>query len=204
MTAWSVIVPVKGGQGAKSRLPALVCGVPRARVAAALAGDTVAAIAEAASVRRVVVVSAARDTRMEWPVEVEVRLQSAEGLNGAIAEVARTLAGPVAVVLGDLPALRPGDVDDALALAGQANRAVVADAAGTGTTLLAARDGRLLPAFGAGSLMRHRALGYRVIEGTPRMRADVDTEQDLERARALGVGPLTAAALAETPLVSAG
>lgn len=199
---WTVIVPVKGGTDGKSRLPATVRGVARARVAAAFAADTVAAVAAATAVARVIVVTATPDVALPDLPKVEVRGQHAAGLNPAIAEVERDVSGPIAVVLGDLPALRPEDVDDALGRAAGLRRAVVADAAGTGTTLLAAADGRLLPAFGARSLSRHRALGSTVLAGSPRLRADVDTERDLDRAESLGLGIHTAELLSLTPIVT--
>ena len=78
-------------------------------------------------------------------------------------------------------------------------RAFLADAAGIGTTLLAAAPGReLAPAFGGASRARHQASGARgtVAGGVDSVRQDVDTGDDLRAALALGVGPYTAAASA--------
>jgi 2-phospho-L-lactate guanylyltransferase len=114
-------------------------------------------------------------------------------------------ARPAAVLLADLPALRPEDLDAALAAARDAldaegtRMAAVPDADGTGTVLLAARTpARLDPAFGPGSFAEHLRRGAVPLPlDLPRLRRDVDTPADLDAALALGVGPRTASALAE-------
>jgi 2-phospho-L-lactate guanylyltransferase len=111
---------------------------------------------------------------------------------------------PAAVLLADLPALRPEDLEAGLAAAEAAfgrrpaaPMAVVPDADGTGTVLLAARTPAALdPAFGAGSLAEHVRRGaVRLDLDLPRLRRDVDTRADLDAALALGVGARTASAL---------
>jgi 2-phospho-L-lactate guanylyltransferase len=111
---------------------------------------------------------------------------------------------PAAVLLGDLPALRPDDLDTTLravaaVLAADpgARQVVVPDADGTGTVLLAARrPDQVRHAFGTGSAARHVALGARRLESVPaRLRRDVDTPADLAAAVVLGVGPRTARTL---------
>ena len=102
----------------------------------------------------------------------------------------------VAVLLGDLPALRPQDLLTALAACGEHDRAVVPDADGSGTVLLTARDGIPEPEFGRGSAARH-AVGATLLDlGLPRLRRDVDTADDLASAIELGVGTRTSAVLA--------
>ncbi|HEX6955617.1 MAG TPA: hypothetical protein VF156_12120, partial [Agromyces sp.] len=65
----------------------------------------------------------------------------------------------VAVLLGDLPALRARDLDAALEVAARHPLAFVADAEGPGTTLATARAGEGLTAhFGADSAARHAAV----------------------------------------------
>ena len=67
---------------------------------------------------------------------------------------------PRAALLGDLPALRPADLAAALEAAASVDRGVVADAEGTGSTLVTARAGvAWASAFGDGSFARHVALG---------------------------------------------
>ena len=128
----------------------------------------------------------------------------AAGLNAAIrAGVASARSGAslaavsVAVLLGDLPALRPGDLGAALEVASEHHRAVVTDADGSGTTLLTARSGvELHPAFGPGSAAEHVARGHVVLDvaevpAVSGLRQDVDLARDLAAVAALGPGPRT-------------
>ena len=104
----------------------------------------------------------------------------------------------VAAMCADLPSLRTEDLTDALS-AGLTSRWFVADAAGTGTTLLAAGPGvELDPHFGAGSALRHEESGAMPVRAElSSLRRDVDTEADLAAARELGVGEHTARALGD-------
>lgn len=128
----------------------------------------------------------------------------AAGLNAAIrAGVVSARSGgslaavSVAVLLGDLPALRPGDLGAALEAASEHHRAVVTDADGSGTTLLTARSGvELHPAFGPGSAAEHAARGHVVLDvadvpAVSGLRQDVDLARDLAAVAALGPGPRT-------------
>ena len=73
-------------------------------------------------------------------------------------------------------------------------RAFVADADGTGTTLLTGVRTALAPRFGHGSARAHRAGGAVELTGSwPGLVRDVDTDADLRAAVALGAGPRTAA-----------
>jgi 2-phospho-L-lactate guanylyltransferase len=101
----------------------------------------------------------------------------------------------VAALVGDLPALRPEELADALTAAAGHPRAFVPDAEGAGTTLLAVRPGvSLAPAFGAGSAARHGS-GAVALDAGPGLRRDVDTAADLQAAADVGLGPATAAVL---------
>jgi 2-phospho-L-lactate guanylyltransferase len=101
-------------------------------------------------------------------------------------------------MLADLPCLRTEDLQEALdeALA-RGTRAFVADAAGTGTTLLVSPAGTELgPRFGPQSARAHAASGAAALGGAlSSLRLDVDTTEDLDRAVALRVGPSTSRAL---------
>jgi 2-phospho-L-lactate guanylyltransferase len=190
---WTVLVPVKPGGAAKSRLRGALPGGPHAELVAALVRDTLRALAGCPAVDRVVVVGA--DPGVDG---VTVLADPGGGLNAALRSAAAGVpAGAnVAALLGDLPALDPGELAEALAAA--TVRAFVADAAGSGTTLLAAPAGWALgPRFGAGSAQAHRASGARALDGAwPTLRRDVDTAADLAAAAALGLGPATSALLA--------
>ncbi|MDN4475304.1 2-phospho-L-lactate guanylyltransferase [Demequina sp. SYSU T00192] len=200
MTRWTVIVPVKGGTRAKSRLPETLGGASRGMLAAALTADTLAAVAGTASVARILVVSSVADLDPAWlgdvgPRALVVRQASGAGLNAAVRHAAGMVSGRVAVVLGDLPSLRPGDLAAVLGVAERHPRGMVADAEGHGTTMLTTLGDPLAVSFGPRSAARHRRAGHVEIPAPLRARADVDTVEDLARARTLGVGPRTAAAL---------
>ena len=110
--------------------------------------------------------------------------EPAAGLNPALAHGAsrgRRAAGPGRArpaLAADLPALRPAELDRGLRAAARWPEAFVADAAGTGTTLYAARPGTpFRPRFGAGSAGRYRAGGAVeiLLADVPSLRSDVDT-----------------------------
>jgi len=198
---WTVVVPVKGGPGAKSRLAGSLDGGARRALADALALDTLDAVLATPSVSCVVVVTsearfvpAAAD---DGPRVVHVD-DPGRGLSAAVrAGIDAVSQGPCAVLLGDLPALRPADLEAALANATPHERAFVPDADGTGTTLLTGRTpGALRPRFGTGSADAHAAEGHVRLDAGASLRRDVDTAADLEAAVALGVGRRTAAFLA--------
>jgi 2-phospho-L-lactate guanylyltransferase len=141
---------------------------------------------------------------------------SQAALNAALrhgaAEAARRWPGTgLAALTADLPSLRPAELSTALhaaavttstgttaSITGRA--AFVPDAAGFGTTLYAvAPGGDFRPEFGGMSRARHAASGAieLALDGVPGLRRDVDTEQDLRTAIALGTGRRTAALAAE-------
>ncbi|WP_232792526.1 2-phospho-L-lactate guanylyltransferase [Actinacidiphila yeochonensis] len=202
---WSLVVPLKPLALAKSRLAA--AGPLRPALALAFALDTVGAALACPEVAEVTVVTDDPAAAAELvAVGAHVVPDSpAAGLNaalrhGAAAVRARRASAPVAALNGDLPALRPAELAQVLrAAAGIGERAFVTDAAGIGTTLLAAPPAVVLaPAFGGPSRARHLASGAAEIglPHAPSVRQDVDTLDDLRAALALGVGPATAEAAA--------
>jgi 2-phospho-L-lactate guanylyltransferase len=211
-----LVVPVKPLYAAKSRLRGAAdrgVGDPdaHAALALALAHDTVAAVAAARTVRRLLVVSSDPVVAAELAaVGVEVAPDVGGGLNAALRHGAGLLraadpGAPVGALQADLPALRPEELDDAVAAAAALaatgrGRAFCADADGHGTTfLLAAAGVPLDPRFGDGSAARHRGTGAVALDGPwPGLRRDVDTGDDLCAAAELGLGPHTRAVLAPT------
>ncbi|MGP3948301.1 2-phospho-L-lactate guanylyltransferase [Streptomyces sp. 7N604] len=203
---WSLVVPLKPLSLAKSRLAEAAGAGLRPGLALAFAQDTVAAALGCADVRDVVVVTDDPLARAELSALGARTLPDAPGagLNAALAHGARWVRGErpearVAALNADLPALRPAELARVLAAAGAFPRTFLADAAGIGTTFLAAAHGAdLAPAFGGPSRDRHRASGAReiLLDGVESVRRDVDTREDLLAALALGVGPRTAAAAA--------
>jgi 2-phospho-L-lactate guanylyltransferase len=197
---WRVVLPVKGSGQAKSRLD--VPGVSRSELAAAMSLDTLAAVLACPSVGRVFVVTAdpsvAAAARAAGATAVS---DPGGGLNPALRHGAETAGrerdGPIALLLADLPALTPPDLDEALTAAALHDAAYVPDLEGTGTVLLTGRTPVLLqPEFGDGSAARHEAHATRLELDLPRLRRDVDVRAALQEAVALGVGPRTAAVLA--------
>ena len=199
-TAWSLVVPVKGGEGAKSRLRAPE-GVDRIALARALALDTIVAAAEAVGADHVVVVtSEAEMSQSVRALGVHFLRDPGEGLNAAAgAGLAAFDAGQAAaVLLGDVPALRAADLRAALVSATAYACWFVPDAEGNGTVLLGSSEASSVrPRFGSGSAARHEAEGHvRLDLDLPRLRRDVDDEASLGEALRLGVGRHTAALLA--------
>ena len=198
---WTVVVPVKGGPDAKSRLATDLDDADRRALADALALDTLDAVLATPAVSCVVVVTG-EDRLLPVAADDGPRVVHVDdpgrGLGAAVqAGLEAAPDGPCAVLLGDLPALRPDDLDAALADAAHHERAFVADADGTGTTLLTGRTpGSLRPRFGPGSAAAHRVAGHVPLDARPSLRRDVDTATDLDDAVALGVGRRTGAFLA--------
>jgi 2-phospho-L-lactate guanylyltransferase len=182
---YAVLIPLKATTRGKSRL-GLPDG-PRAALARAMALDTVAAVRGADGVSLVLVLTEdVPDADALAGCGVEVVLTDVRGLNETITEGARLLAergwtGPVAVLPGDLPFLTSADVAAAL-VAAAGGPGVVADADGTGTTLLAAAaPGELRPQFGVGSYRRHRDAGAvgLMVPPASTLHRDVDVLSDL-------------------------
>ncbi|MGA5131859.1 2-phospho-L-lactate guanylyltransferase [Streptomyces olivoreticuli] len=204
---WTLVVPLKPLSRAKSRLAGGTGHAPRPALALAFALDTVAAALACPAVGGVVVVTDDPLAGAELGAlgaRVLPEPTGRGGLNGALAHGARSVRAQcprsaVATLNADLPALRPTELGRVLDSATEFPRAFLADAAGIGTTLLAAAPGmELAPAFEGPSRARHRASGAHEIEltGVDSVRQDVDTESDLRAALGLGLGPRTAAAAA--------
>lgn len=202
MSAWTVVIPVKAPATGKSRLSPALADDARARLARAFALDTVAAARAARSVSHVIVVG--DDASLADGAEFLAEPGGAgRGLLPAIRHGiahART-AGPVAVavLLGDLPALTPDELDGVLEAAARHPLAFVRDADGTGTTLATAAPGvPFEPRFGPGSAARHAAAGFVELDASaaPGLMRDVDTVDALETVLHHGVGDRTAEAVA--------
>jgi 2-phospho-L-lactate guanylyltransferase len=200
--AWTLVIPVKPLGAAKTRLRGAVPSVPHERLVLALALDTVAAARVCAEVSEVYVVcddptvgrEASALGALVLPDEPRAGLNAALTFGAGYAYQKSRGAGPVAALAADLPALRPAELAAALAAARvRPGRCYVADASGSGTTLLAAPSGpELDPQFGPGSAAAHAATGARPLRGRwPSLRRDVDTPADLAAAARLGLGPRT-------------
>jgi 2-phospho-L-lactate/phosphoenolpyruvate guanylyltransferase len=204
--AWSVLMPVKVLEQAKSRLAALA-GERRGELALALACDTVTAVLACAEVARVIVITddQVAGTALAELGALVVPDEPGDGLNAALRHGAayassRWPGDGTAALSADLAALRDEEIGRALNAASTWPTAFVADAPGDGTTLYTAAPGMpFRPAFGLGSRARHAADGAVELDlsGVPGLRRDVDTPDDLRGAAALGLGPRSAPLAAE-------
>jgi 2-phospho-L-lactate guanylyltransferase len=203
---WSVLVPVKRLDRAKTRLD--VVPAARADIALAMAIDTVRAVTAADTVAEVVVITddpraAAALGRVGARVVADV---PDAGLNPALMHGASLATAPrVAALSSDLPALRSMDLVAVLAESARHPCAVVSDLSGTGTTLLATdRDAGFVPAFGEDSFREHLRMGAEDISefAAVSVRHDVDTLEALRSAVALGVGPETSRVVSALGLAS--
>lgn len=206
---WCLVVPVKRLAVAKTRL-AVLAGPRRGELALALAADTVSAALDCDRVAAVVVVTsdAVAAPALDGLGATVVPDGPEAGLNPALRHGAAVAAAGwpgcgTGALSADLPALRPAELSTVLVAGAAHPRSYLADAAGTGTTLLTARPGiSLAPQFGPGSGAAHRDSGAVPLVQTlapgaaDTVRRDVDTPADLFAALRAGVGRHTAALMA--------
>jgi 2-phospho-L-lactate guanylyltransferase len=206
---WHVIVPVKEWETAKSRLD--LRPLHRQEIAKAMAHDTVESLVGCPLVRSVSVVTttpsmigsaelraasqmlvqpdriSTLDEALSWAIE-----QSSDLASALAGEAAGELVRGTAVVVADLPAATDRDFERLLSAASHHKASMVVDRHGTGTTVLAATDPRLLdPRFGTRSASRHRNRDVTVLTDDAcahGVRCDVDTLADLAAARVVGLG----------------
>ena len=192
---WTIVVPIKGFAQAKTRF---ADAKTRGDFARAFAQDLLDALSQCALVQRIVVVTESDEVRdVADIVAANTIPDPGGGLNAAI-QAAASDHHPVAVFLGDLPCLRAEDITWALTQAYDHDRSFIVDAAGTGTTFLAATASELDPHFGPHSAAAHAASGaHRITGANAALHRDVDTGVDLWDAVRIGVGRATRAALAE-------
>jgi 2-phospho-L-lactate/phosphoenolpyruvate guanylyltransferase len=214
----TAIIPVKRFGAAKQRLLEALDRPQRAVLVKAMLADVLAAVPTAERVERVIVVTGegraerialAQARRVGTPFEVlrepHDRGHSAAATLGIVRALSHG-AGCAALLPGDCPLLDPGELDAALDRMRPGRVAVVPDRHGTGTNaLLLAPADAIGPAFGEGSMERHRdragRAGYDVaVERLDSLALDLDTPDELAAlASALAAhperAPATAAAL---------
>ena len=194
--SWTAVLPVKELAIAKSRLGATA--EARAALALAMARDVAAAAVGCSVVGAVLLVTDDPLVADKVPadrVEPDVPRAglSAAVAHGASAALSRWHRSGVVVLAADLPALTSATLADVLSALVD-DRGVVADAAGSGTVLLATRPGTpLAPSYEGPSFLAHRASGAVDLTSVAAagVRRDVDTVDDLAEALVLGVGPAT-------------
>lgn len=214
-----ILIAVKELRVAKTRLAGILEPAHRTELVLSMLRDTLSAVNEVDEVSGITVVTpdpvvsaAARELGANVfadPISVPGPASRAEtgrpenALNLALAAAAEHVRGTdrrvnLIALQADLPSLRGWELSEALAAAGTGGRSIVVDHHGTGTAALFACDPALAldPRFGDGSARHHLDSGARRLEGAwPGLRTDVDTADDLEAARALGMGASTTAAL---------
>lgn len=205
MEGWTVIIPVKPWNEAKTRLevdPTVKTALARAFfedvLTVAIGCPRVATVAVVSREPGVIPIVDEVDARLfDEPGTPETR-----GLNSAVAtgvSWARSQAAeqPVAVVPADLPAITSAALAEVLELASEHERSFVPDMTGEGTTVLCAkRPSMLSSAYGDRSAARHVQQGATPIAQVDRRaRQDVDDLDGLRAAIRLGPGRRTVVAL---------
>lgn len=218
---WRVLVPIKHAASAKTRLRSATREQARhAELVRAIQLDTLDAVlalrthpllgglfvvsgSAAAPLAGSVPGHLRSELGLALPAEIEVIADAGGGLNPALTAAAAELsrrfpADGVVAMVADLPALRAADLLAVLYQAPIAGRSFVRDAAGSGTTLLAAGPrSQLSPLFGPDSAQRHLASGALELEAAAGLRCDVDSAADLRQCLELGVGMLTSQLMAD-------
>jgi 2-phospho-L-lactate guanylyltransferase len=198
-----LIIAVKRLSAAKTRLAALFGADIRERVVLAMLLDTITAARAVTAIASITIVTpdptaAAAVRELGAAVLIDpTPPDHPDPLNNAVLAASAWLSHTttnIVVLQGDLPALKSGELSEALTAAGRNPRSFVADRQGTGTAALFALGVAPAPQFGADSASRHRDSGAVELTGAwPGLRCDIDTPEDLAEARLLGVGTATAA-----------
>jgi 2-phospho-L-lactate/phosphoenolpyruvate guanylyltransferase len=200
-----LVIAVKRLAAAKTRLAPVFSAATREGVVLAMMVDTIRAALAVPALQTVTVVTpdrVAAEAAQEMGAQALVD-PTPDGhrdpLNNAIevAEAVVRLSTPNVVALqGDLPALQPQELAEAINAARGYQRSFVGDRHGTGTSALFAFAVALKPRFGPESARRHQHSGAIELTGAwPGLRCDIDTPEDLLIARQLGVGSATAQAI---------
>lgn len=215
----TAIIPVKRFARAKQRLLETLDRRQRAALVKAMLADVLAAVTAAENVERLIVITGEgraekiamhRARRARTPIEVLRDPDDKGHSEAATLGIIRALslgAECTALLPGDCPLLDPAELDAALERMHRGRVAVVPDRHGTGTNALLLAPGDAIgPAFGEGSLERHREratrAGYEAaVESLDSLALDLDTLDDLaaltaELAERPERAPATAAELA--------
>jgi 2-phospho-L-lactate guanylyltransferase len=200
-----LIIAVKRLAAAKTRLAPVFSAATREGVVLAMMIDTIKAALAVPALHMVTVVTPDR-VAAEAAQELGARALSdptpdghRNPLNNAIVAaeaVVREYTSNVVALQGDLPALQPQELAEAISAARGYRRSFVGDRHGTGTSALFAFGVPLEPEFGPDSARRHTHSGAIELTGAwPGLRCDIDTPDDLMVARRLGVGAATSQAI---------
>lgn len=185
------VLPVKRFAAAKRRLAAGIEDGRRTALVAAMLEDVLAAIGEARTVERTILVSGdpiAQEIGAAAGVEVVPDPADAGHVPAAQAGIVRAQAdgaGCAVLLPGDCPLLEPRELDRLLTGVPQSYVAIVPDRHGTGTNaLVLAPPDAIQPAFGEGSCALHVAAAREAgvpyaVEELGSLALDLDTPADL-------------------------
>ena len=186
----SVLLPVKDFKNAKQRLAPALNAETRAGLARAMLGDVLDVLSRTRAADRVVVFTACDEViRMAKSFGFDVVFENnVEGhsaaVNVMVAEMAATCTRILSIA-GDLPRLRPSEVDFALEAASEPLTFIPSrDWTGTNGVVFMP-PARIAMEYGAGSFRRHlskaAAAGIRSdVMDLPGIAFDVDTPEDLQ------------------------
>lgn len=204
-SAWiNIVIATRGGARAKTRCAAVLTPSQRATLAALMLQDVVNAASEVSGARLWLVTPTPQVARTLDPEKIRVVRQAHDqpGLNSAFAVASARLkinypGDALGWMMGDLCALRPSEVHEALALLGS-SEVVLAPAQRGGTSAVLMRPSfELEPCFGQSSFSAFlRSARARCVEAvvfdSPGFRADVDEPGDLWRLCETGAGAAAA------------
>lgn len=156
MSIWAV-VPVKDLDRAKQRLAPDLTALERRRLALAMCGDVLDALAAVRGLAGIAMVTGAREVVRPGLHWIE---DPGGGLNAALARAAVVLqaqgATAILSIAADIPLTNRDEIEAVLAAGRTTSVVIVPDRAGRGTNaLLLAPPTRIPPAFGGASLARH-------------------------------------------------
>jgi 2-phospho-L-lactate guanylyltransferase len=202
-----LVIAVKRLTAAKTRLAPVFSAGTRENVVLAMLIDTISAASAVDALDSITVVTP-DDVAAEAARDLGARVLTDptpdghhDPLNNAITVAAadvRETTPNIVVLQGDLPALQPQELAEAIMAARDHRRSFVGDRHGTGTSALFAFGVSLDPRFGPDSAQRHRHSGAIELTGAwPGLRCDIDTPDDLRLARRLGVGAATLRAVGQ-------
>lgn len=183
----AIVIPVKGGPRAKSRLAPVLSDVERLALARSMAAHVIEAARASSRAACVTVVTACPDMAglaRELGALVQHDTRN-EGTAAACLQARDALGHETALLFlnADLPLLRPQTLDQLAQV--EAAVVICPDRHRIGTNALLIRPGAALdPAFGGASFARHRAAATQagvpmVIFDDPRIAFDVDDAADL-------------------------
>jgi len=206
------LVPVKELTQAKERLSPLLSPEERHALAVAMLNDVLSALEHVPAIERIALVTrdpGARSLAAQRGFEI-VDEDSGNGLTEAVEMAVQVCiergASSLAVIPGDIPLLKPPDIDSVIEQGASHDVVIVPswDSRGTNTILLRPPDALPLR-FSSWSFYPHvkqakqAGLAYKVLR-LPNVALDVDTPEDLVRLMPQAMGTETYAILEEMRL----